>query len=303
MGVTWSGTPAFTGGFTANAASAIAVSTGDALRVTNTGTGNCLVVEDSANPDATPFVIDATGTSVLGYSASLPSGVGTSTEILQGHSTSAIPTVINTVWKNSGPGAGVSVAHSRGATIGTHAALVSGDACGYYRFYGSDGAAFQEAGRVQCAVDLTPSSGIVPGKVQIFSTDAGGVLREALRVDSSQNTTILGDLTASRVIKTQQTLTDAATIAWNLANGSNAVVTIAATGRTITPSNLVAGSICILKVIQGSGGSKTITTWNNVKWNGGTAPTLTTTAAHWDLFSFYSDGTNLCELSRNLNQS
>ena len=33
----------------------------DALRITQLGTGNALVVEDSANPDATPFVIDASG--------------------------------------------------------------------------------------------------------------------------------------------------------------------------------------------------------------------------------------------------
>jgi hypothetical protein len=36
-------------------------STTDALRITQTGTGNALVVEDSANPDATPFVVTADG--------------------------------------------------------------------------------------------------------------------------------------------------------------------------------------------------------------------------------------------------
>ena len=33
----------------------------DALRITQTGAGNALVVEDSANPDATPFVVTAAG--------------------------------------------------------------------------------------------------------------------------------------------------------------------------------------------------------------------------------------------------
>lgn len=33
----------------------------DALRITQTGTGNALKVEDSANPDSSPFVIDASG--------------------------------------------------------------------------------------------------------------------------------------------------------------------------------------------------------------------------------------------------
>lgn len=36
-------------------------SSSDALRITQTGAGNCLVVEDAASPDSTPFVIDAAG--------------------------------------------------------------------------------------------------------------------------------------------------------------------------------------------------------------------------------------------------
>lgn len=34
---------------------------GNLVRITQTGTGNALVVEDSANPDSTPFVVDASG--------------------------------------------------------------------------------------------------------------------------------------------------------------------------------------------------------------------------------------------------
>jgi hypothetical protein len=36
-------------------------SSSDMLRVTQTGSGNAIIVEDSANPDSTPFVVDATG--------------------------------------------------------------------------------------------------------------------------------------------------------------------------------------------------------------------------------------------------
>jgi hypothetical protein len=42
-----------------------------ALRITQTGTGNALEVEDSANPDATPFVVDATGNVGIGTNAPL----------------------------------------------------------------------------------------------------------------------------------------------------------------------------------------------------------------------------------------
>ena len=38
----------------------------NALRITQTGTGNALLVDDSANPDATPTVIDASGRVVVG---------------------------------------------------------------------------------------------------------------------------------------------------------------------------------------------------------------------------------------------
>jgi hypothetical protein len=56
-----------------------ATATGDAVRITNLGTGNSLVVEDSTNPDSSPFVIDAAGrvgigTTSLGANALSVSG-------------------------------------------------------------------------------------------------------------------------------------------------------------------------------------------------------------------------------------
>jgi hypothetical protein len=48
----------------------ISVNSGsDALRITQTGSGNALLVEDSTNPDATPFVIDASGNVGIGTSS------------------------------------------------------------------------------------------------------------------------------------------------------------------------------------------------------------------------------------------
>jgi hypothetical protein len=41
-------------------------SSGNALRVTQTGAGNALLVEDAANPDSSPFVIDASGNIGIG---------------------------------------------------------------------------------------------------------------------------------------------------------------------------------------------------------------------------------------------
>jgi len=42
---------------------------GGGVRITNTGSGNSLLVEDSANPDSTPFVVDAAGRVGIGLAS------------------------------------------------------------------------------------------------------------------------------------------------------------------------------------------------------------------------------------------
>ena len=61
--------------FTANQIISV-TDTNAALRVTQLGTGNALVVEDSTNPDSTPFVIDASGNVLVGKTASNVATVG-----------------------------------------------------------------------------------------------------------------------------------------------------------------------------------------------------------------------------------
>lgn len=89
-------------------------------------------------------------------------------------------------------------------------------------------------------------------------------------------------------------LTDAASIAWNLANGDAAEVTLGAAGRTLAnPTNLKKGSY-ILIVKQDATGNRTITTWGSAyKFPSGVKPVLSTAANAVDLISFYCDGTNM----------
>lgn len=92
---------------------------------------------------------------------------------------------------------------------------------------------------------------------------------------------------------TVQSLTDNATITWNVANGVNGVVTLGGTGRTLSITNPVAGQTYTIRIIQDSTGSRTITTWpTNSKWPNGTTPTLSTVANRYDIVVFYYDGTN-----------
>ncbi len=92
-----------------------------------------------------------------------------------------------------------------------------------------------------------------------------------------------GALSASSGVTT---LTDGATITANCAASSYFSVTIAATGRTLTLANGAAGQVVMVEVVQDGTGSRTITTYTNVNWASGTAPTLTTTAAAIDVLRF-----------------
>ena len=93
---------------------------------------------------------------------------------------------------------------------------------------------------------------------------------------------------------TEQTLTDAATIAWDMDAGAAAKVTLGGNRVMGAPTNMRAGATYILMIIQDGTGSRTITSWNSVfKWAGGSAPVLSTAINAKDIVSFYCDGTYL----------
>lgn len=77
----------------------------------------------------------------------------------------------------------------------------------------------------------------------------------------------------------------------SLTNGT--VQTVTMTGNcTFTMPTATAGKSFILIAVQDGTGSRTAT-FTSVKWAGGTAPTLTTTATTGrDIFAFVADGTN-----------
>jgi hypothetical protein len=95
---------------------------------------------------------------------------------------------------------------------------------------------------------------------------------------------------AGQATGTIQTLTDAANIAWNCANGAKAKVTLGANRTMDAVTNAIEGTSYTLWVIQDGGGSRTIT-WASSgagSFDFGTdgAPTLTTTGNRADLLGF-----------------
>jgi hypothetical protein len=92
---------------------------------------------------------------------------------------------------------------------------------------------------------------------------------------------------------TEATLTDGASIAWNMNTQQVAKVTLGGNRALANPTNLVAGGTYVLRVIQDATGSRTLSYGTAYKWASGVAPTLSTAASAVDILSFYSDGANL----------
>lgn len=84
-----------------------------------------------------------------------------------------------------------------------------------------------------------------------------------------------------------QTLTDGATINWNMANGYNAKVTLGGNRTLATPTNPQLGITYSLNVIQDGTGSRTMTWPAAFDWGTTGAPTLTTTASKRDRITLF----------------
>ena len=119
--------------------------------------------------------------------------------------------------------------------------------------------------------------------------------------------TIAGLEKAQEFTKTQNfnatTLVDGASISWDASANQVTSVTLGGNRTLAAPTNLVDGAVYLLMIIQDGTGSRTMSFNAVFKFTGGTAPTLTTTAAAKDILVFYSDGTNMYEIGRSLNVS
>jgi DNA-binding transcriptional MerR regulator len=92
------------------------------------------------------------------------------------------------VWANDTAGINGILAFTRSRnTLASPTTVASGDALGGIQFQGYEGTARVAAVTIASLVDGTVSTGIIPGRLTISTVDTGGVSREAVRIDSSQN--------------------------------------------------------------------------------------------------------------------
>lgn len=277
-----------------NAIISVTDNTNAALRITQLGTGNALLVEDSTNPDASPFVIDATGRTTMGatqaYNATGGYPVGFSQYAVNGESTFGR-------FSNDSSTVSIDITKSRGASVGTQAIVQSGDSFGRFNFAGSDGTNYIVGARIEAYVDGTPGTNDMPGRL-VFSTTADGASSptERMRINSSGVISYTGSLTVAAYVETVVpiTLTSAGAVGALVITAGTVLTATLSAGVPCTfamPTSPVAGQSFILRLTQAAT-SMTTATFTGVKWPGGTAPTITATASAVDILSFVYIGTS-----------
>jgi hypothetical protein len=224
--------------FTANQIIEVTDNTNAALRITQLGTGNALLVEDSANPDATPAVITQAGQIVTGYTTPVNtdnSYGGQITPRIQTHGTITDNASLGaTIWTASGAASQLVLSKSRGAAIGTNTVVQSGDDLGAVAFNGDDGSALIVAAAITASVDGTPGTNDMPGRIAFATTaDGASTPTERMRINS------LGSVN----IGTAANPESAVQITGSTAPSGQMIGSIS--GTTLTVSGVTAGAVAV----------------------------------------------------------
>jgi hypothetical protein len=177
-----------TGTLSANVGSVISGSSAsDALRITQTGAGNAIIVEDSDNPDSTPLAVDAAGRLLVGTITARSIGAGAFGILHVERAGIAIATI--TTNSNDEEPSYLILGKSRGTSVGSDTIVQNGDRLGEIRFAGGDGTDMISIGAtISAQVDGIPSVNDIPGRL-IFLTTPGGSASpvEAMRINSAGN--------------------------------------------------------------------------------------------------------------------
>jgi hypothetical protein len=267
-----------------------------ALRITQTGTGDALVVEDSATPDSTPFVVDASGRVGIGGTPAAGRALTVSKNI-----TGA---TISTAVRADGQIESDVTSEARGFSSNISVANSAFTISSLRHFYAG-------TGTIGASATVTTQAGFfvestLTGATNnhgFYSNIAAGTGRWNFYANGTADNYFAGNVGIG--VTTPQAKFDlggdykegvvtantgtAYTI--SLSTGTLQILTL--TGNcTFTFPTATAGKSFTLLLKQDATGSRTVTWPSAVKWPGGTAPTITSTASKLDKYVFTSDGTN-----------
>lgn len=179
----------------------VADNTNAALRVTQTGTGNAILVEDATNPDATPFVVDASGNVVAGHTAVIATkGTGNAavtpkSEVHGG--TNSLSSMGLYQWSTTAAnGAQLLFSKSASATVGTLSSSTADDYIGGIGWNGVDSGntAFRTSAAITGWCDSVGAN-FVSGFLRFTTTNTSGTLAERMRLTANGTLDIRADNT------------------------------------------------------------------------------------------------------------
>jgi hypothetical protein len=184
-----------------SSATIVANTSSAALRVTQTGAGNAILVEDSANPDSTPFVVNNTGQVLIGATLA-PFG---STNLGLFSNTADTVPPYQDFFKNRIGGV-----------------VASGDVLGSQGFWGYDGATYLEGARIDSLVDGTPGLNDMPTYLRFLTTaDGAATPTERMRINNAGGVSIgTSSASAGTTLSVSKDITGATTSFGTLTNGA-----------------------------------------------------------------------------------
>ena len=210
----------------------------DALRITQTGAGNALVVEDSANPDSSPFVVDASGRIIAGYTSAVTTAPGINPLIqTNGVGTGILGSIGMARWDANANSQFLQFTKSRSGTIGTFGGVVSsGDLVGTIQWSADDGTSPINLAQISAVVDGTPGVGDMPGRL-VFSTTADGASSptERMRIDSAGRVGFGASNLAATTIRVGTNITGAVT-SFGIFNASQVQSDVTTSARAYSTS-------------------------------------------------------------------
>lgn len=263
---------------------------------TNTAFGDQALLSNTSGTGITAIGYQAltastaiNGTAV-GFQAGLSVTTGVQNLLIGYQSGTGITGGSNNVLVGTITGSGAMAA----TTVVGNLAVASGNSNSMVGYQANDGGFNNSVvlGRIATA---TANNQFVVGSV---AYPAGAVAAEtnttisswAVKINGTGRKLLLLD-TAQNVIDVKQSVaasTSTTTVNW--ANGNLADITLTSS-TTLTLSAPVIGTY-IVKLTQGGAGSFTVTWPATVKWSGGIAPVLTTTAGKLDIITLVWDGTS-----------
>jgi len=218
--------------------------------------------------------------------STLPAGVSPVGQMITSEATGQVP--ILSVRRSAATGNAVISQYTSSGTAASPTAVADGRGLGRNNWFGFDGTNYVEAAFISAAVDGTPGTGDMPGRL-VFATTLDGASSptERMRIDNAGNVNIATSGKAQRLYVNGNAASvisaigsTSGTITLNLANANNFSLTLNAnaTNTLANPSNLEPGQSGVIYVSQDATGSRTLAYGTSWDFPGGTAPTLTTTA-------------------------